>query len=230
MTPARSASNVAAARRAGLGLSFIAVPLVFIFAFAVHPNLTSPRLLGPAELVARAHGASLLHVAHALVTLVTGPLVVVAIHLMTVLEKQQRPGWGLVGGTLAVAGALALAADKGALCLTMSAVDTLPEADFANMLPGLLAMFSRQGWLVLLWGIVLLPIGFFIQALGLLRTRAFPRWRTLFFLLGVAFIGTPDGAEIVNLTAAVMLAVFFVPRGIELLRGLDAPAEGATGA
>jgi len=38
-----------------------------------------------------------------------------------------------------------LAADKGALCLTMSALDTLPEGDFAQMMPGLLAMFSKEG-------------------------------------------------------------------------------------
>ena len=31
-------------------------------------------------------------------------------------------------------------------------------------MPGLLAMFSKRGWLVLLWGILLLPIGFGIQA------------------------------------------------------------------
>jgi len=28
------------------------------------------------------------------------------------------------------------------------------------MMPGLLAMFAKEGWLILLWGIMLLPIGF----------------------------------------------------------------------
>lgn len=220
MNTTTSDSKYAAVKRVGTGLSFIAVPLVFIFAFAVHPNLGTPRILGPAELIARAHGASVLHVAHGLVTLVTGPLVAVAIHLMLVLEKQRRPWWGLIGGTLAVAGSLALAADKGALCLTMSALDSLPEADFQNMFPGLMTMFSKQGWLVLIWGIVLLPVGFGIQAVGLLLTDAFPRWKTLFFVVGIVFIATPDGAEILNLSAAALLAVFFVPYGIALIRGL----------
>jgi hypothetical protein len=193
---------------------------VFIFAFAVHPNLATPRILGPAELIARAHGATVLHIAHGLVTLVTGPLVVVAIHLIAVLERQQRPWSGFLGGILAVAGSLALAADKGALCLTMSALDNLPAAEFKSMLPGLMAIFSKQGWLVLLWGIVLLPIGFGVQAVALLRTEAFPRWRTLFFVVGILFIATPDGAEIINLAAAVALGVFFVPYGVALIRGL----------
>ncbi len=39
----------------------------------------------------------------------------------------------------------------------MSAFDRLSEPQFSQMLPGLLAMFSKQGWLIILWGIVLLP-------------------------------------------------------------------------
>ena len=67
------------------------------------------------------------------------------------------------------------------------------------------------GWLVLLWGILLLPIGFGIQAVALLRSRAIPRWQSILFLIGVLFVGTPDGAEVINLTAAILLAVAFVP-------------------
>jgi hypothetical protein len=35
--------------------------------------------------------------------------------------------------------------------LVPSAFDTLPEAQFAQMLPGLEAMFSFKGWLALLY-------------------------------------------------------------------------------
>jgi hypothetical protein len=111
---------------------------------------------------------------------------------------------------MAVVGALMLAADKGALCLTMSALDSLPKAEFAAMMPGLMAMFSKEGWLVLLWGLLLLPVGFAVQAVALLRSGAIPRWQGLLFLIGVLFVGTPDGVEIVNLTAACLLAIAFV--------------------
>ena len=47
-----------------------------------------------------------------------------------------------------------LAADKGAVCLTMSALDTLPEDEFVKMMPGLLAMSAKRGWLVLIWGLL----------------------------------------------------------------------------
>jgi len=101
----------------------------------------------------------------------------------------------------------------------MSALDKLTNTEFEGMMPGLLAIFSRQGWLVLLWGIVLLPLGFGIQAIALLRTGALPRWQGLLILFGVIFVATPDGAEVLNLSASVLLALAFVPYGIRLIRG-----------
>lgn len=205
-------------KRVGVGVSFMVFPLVFVFAFAGHPNLLHPHFLGPEELIHRAHNQSLLHFGHALVTLCTGLLVVVALHFMNVL-KNTRSAWsGFVGGVIAIFGALMLAADKGALCLTMSALDTLPEERFFAMMPGLLALFGKEGWLVLIWGMVLLPVGFLIQAVGLLRSRSLATWQSAFFLIGVLFIGTPDGVEIINLTAAVLMAIALVPYGITLVR------------
>ena len=37
-------------------------------------------------------------------------------------------------------------------------------------------------------------------------------------MIGVVLIGTPDGVEVVNLTAAVLLTIAFVPYGIQLIR------------
>ncbi len=200
-----------------IGLSFIIFPLIFIFAFAGHPNLLNPHFLGPAELIERAHNDSLLHFGHALVTLCTGLLVVVAIHFMNVLKNKSTEWLGFIGGVLAILGALMLAADKGALCLTMSALDTLPEDEFVKMMPGLLAMFGKEGWLVLIWGLLFLPIGFVIQAVGLLKSKSLVTWQSILFLIGVLFIGTPDGVEIINLTAAILLAIAFIPYGLKLI-------------
>jgi hypothetical protein len=85
------------------------------------------------------------------------------------------------------------------------------------MMPGLVAMFSKQGWLVLLWGLLLLPIGFGIQAIALIKTRAIARWQGVLFLVGVLFVGFPDGAEIVNLGASLLLLVAFAPYGVQLI-------------
>jgi hypothetical protein len=205
------------AKRIGTGLAFIIFPLVFVFAFAVHPGLLNPHLLGPEELILRARNDGLMQFGHALVTLNTALLVVVALHFMKLLDRAAVPWAGFVGAVLAVLGALMLAADKGALCLTMSALDTLPEGGFAQMMPGLLAMFSKEGWLVLLWGILLLPVGFAIQAIALLKSQALPRWQGILFLIGVLLVGTPDGVEIVNLSASILLTVAFVPYGVQMV-------------
>ena len=169
--------GLASARRIGTGSAFIIFPLVFVFAFANHPGLLNPHFLGPAELILRARNNGVLQFGHALVTLNTALLLVVALHFMKLLDRGPAAWAGFVGGGLAVVGALMLAADKGALCLTMSALDTLPDGEFARMMPGLLAMFAKQGWLVLLWGILLLPVGFGIQAVALLQSRTLPRWQ-----------------------------------------------------
>ena len=50
-----------ATKRICIGLSFIIFPLVFIFAFAGHPDLLNPHFLGPEQLIQRAHNNLLLH-------------------------------------------------------------------------------------------------------------------------------------------------------------------------
>ena len=210
-------SRINNTKRIGIGLTFIIFPLIFVFAFASHPNLLNPKMLEPAELIQRAHNNFLLHFGHALVTLCTGLLIVAALHFMNILKNTHNELWGFSGGIIAILGALILAVDKGALCLTMSALDTLPENEFVKMMPGLLTMFGKQGWLILIWGIILLPIGFIIQTIGLLKTNSIAKWQSILFLIAMLFIGTPDGVEIINLTAAILMAIALIPYGYKLL-------------
>ncbi len=205
------------AKRIAVGLCFIVFPLIWVFAFAVHPDLADPRILTAEELIARAHGDGLQQAAHALVTLNTAVLVVLTVHFMKLLDHTSGAWAGLVGAAMAVLGACLLAADKGALCLTMSALDTLPESEFAQMMPGLLAMFSFKGWMVLVWGLLLMPIGVAIQTVAMLKTKVLPRWQLWLLLVGVLFVGFPDGAEIINLSAAVLMAVALIPYGAQLV-------------
>ena len=64
---------------------------------------------------------------------------------------------------------VSLAADKGALCLTMSALDGLSDDELAAARPALSAIVAKEGWLWLLWGIVLVPIGFAGRGPGSVR-------------------------------------------------------------
>jgi hypothetical protein len=213
-------ASVGRAKRVGTGLCLVVFPLLFVFAFAVHPGLLHPRLLGPAELILRAHNAPLLQFGHVLVLLATALLVAVAVHFMRVLDRTSLARAGFVGAVVAVLGAIILAADKGALCLTMAAVDTVSPSDFAGMMPGLVAMFSLKSWMAVLWGMMLLPLGFAVQAVALLKTGALPRWQPALFLVGVLLVGFPDGVEIVNLTASVLMAVALIPYGVLMLTGV----------
>ena len=201
----------------GTGAAFILFPLIFVFAFSVHPGLLRPRLLKPEELIRRARRNKLLQLAHSLVLLSTALLIVMAIHFMKILSQGSAVWAGLIGAVLAVLGAILLATDKGALCLTMSALDTVPEEKFSAMMPGLLAMFSKKGWMILLWGIVLLPVGFALQTVGLLQVGALPPWQSILFLIGVLLVATPDGLEIVNLSASILMAIALIPYGIQLI-------------
>jgi hypothetical protein len=210
-------NTLAQLQQIGTGIAFIVFPLIFVFAFAVHPRLLRPRLLRPDEIISRARGQKWLQFGHALVLLNTALLVVASVHFMRILSAGRGAWAGSVGAILAVPGAIILAADKGALCLTMSALDTVADGDYAAMMPGLRAMFAKKGWLKLLWGIMLLPAGFAVQTVGLLQADALPHGESVLFLIGVLFVGTPDGLEILNLSASVLMAVAMVPYGIRLI-------------
>ena len=215
--------------RWGTGLCFIVFSAVWVFAFAAHPTLLKPQLLlEPEALIRRAHGNALLQFAHALVTLNTSLLVVVALHFMRRLQGTSAAWAGLVGATFAIVGACLLAADKGALCLTMSALDTLPEQEFTQMMPGLVAIFSFKGWMGLVWGLLLMPIGVMIQTVGMWSSRVLPGWQAGLLLVSVAFVGFPDGAEIVNLMAAIAMAAAMIPYGVRVMRSAPAPISVAT--
>jgi hypothetical protein len=226
VTHMHTSDLLSSTQRIGTGLSFVIFPIVFVVAFSVHPNLLHPRLLDPTELILRARGDGLLQFAHAMVTLNTGLLVVVALHFKKLLDRSSGAWAGFLGAALAVLGSLALAADKGALCLTMSALEELSDSEFTRMMPGLLAMFSKHGWMVLLWGIMLLPLGFGVQAIALFKNHSIRRWQSLLFLVGVLLVATPDGVELINLTASVLLMIAFVPYGIQLIR--NEPQEVVT--
>ncbi len=144
-------------------------------------------------------------------------MVVVAVHLGRVVARQGS-GWAaLIGTTLAVLGTITLAADKGAFCLTMSALDELADQDFAAARPALSAIFAKKGWLWLVWGMVLIPIGFAVLAIAALVTGATSVWVALLLLIGVLFIGVPDGVELINLSAAIVMSAGLVPYGLSLV-------------
>jgi hypothetical protein len=214
------AVSLTSAKDISTGLAFVLFPALFFFGFGVHPGLRHPHVItDPAEMIARAHGNRLLHVGHVAVLASCPLLIVIVIHYTSLLAGSSAAWAGLIGAGLAVIGVVGLAADKGALCLTMSAFDTLPEPEFAQLAPGLRALYAKAGWMVLVWAVVLLPLGFAVLAVALLASDALPGWQGIALLVGSLLLLVPDGLELVSLTGCALLAVAMVPTGVQLLGG-----------
>lgn len=219
-----SPSLLSTVKRRGVALAFLMYPLLAGFAFAVHPDLLSPRL-GPdiQAKIAGFHDNPLLHFGHVLMTAAVPLLIVIAIHFMNKLDG--RAGWwGFIGASLAVTGAVVLALDKAALCLVPSALDTLPDAQFQAMVPGIQAMFQYKGWLGLLWLLPLLPAGFILQSIGLVRSGLLPRWQSIPILIGSILMANPD-IDLVGLIATIVLGLGFIPYALSLLRSTAMAAK-----
>jgi hypothetical protein len=214
-------------KRIGTALAFLLYPICAGCAFAVHPNLMSLRISHDVQAkIAEFHNNQLLHFGHVLMVVAVPLLIIMALHFMNLLETK-APWLGFIGGILAIGGSVILAVDKGALCLVTSAFDTLPEADFVNLIPGIEAMFQYQGWLWILWLLPLLPIGFTIQSFGLVRSKAIPRSQSIPILIGSLLMANPD-IDIIGLIATIFLGIGFIPYALELLRGscqITAPAS-----
>jgi hypothetical protein len=222
--PTTSSRSLNEVKRIGMGIAFILFPLIFMFAFAVHPGLIPPHRLTELQMIQRMHHNSLLAFGHVLVLFDAAVLIVVTIGLMRLLDHTSAAWAGFIGAVLTVLSVIALGAEKGAECLTMSALDTLTENQFAQMIPGLLAILSHQGWMILVMGVILLAVGLSIQAIGLLVTGAIPRWQSA-LLFGVWLMGFPDGWELVALIGSILLAIAFIPLGIRIIIGEKPHAE-----
>ncbi|MCA9910581.1 MAG: hypothetical protein KC519_18120, partial [Anaerolineae bacterium] len=160
--------------RFAVGLALIIFPILSIFIYASHPNLLSLQPVHEIDAwIAEWHGNAPLHFSHVLMLLCVPLLIAITTELMTMLRAKGRP-YGFVGGILAIVGAVFLAADKGALCLVTSAFDTLSAAEFQQIYPAIAAMKGMQGWLWLVYGLVLLPIGFIIMGIGCYRSGVLP--------------------------------------------------------
>ncbi len=213
--------NLEVVKRIGSGLAFILYPLFSGLAFAAHPNLLSLEVSREASAkVAEFHNNPFMHFGHFVMFLGVPLLIVIAIKFMRMLEE--GGAWlGFIGGVMGAFGAVLLAVDKTALCLVMSAFETLPEAEFAQLLPGIQALFHFKGYLAILYLLPLLPIGFLVQGIGLYRANAIPRWQSAALIVAMLGLGVAAAVDVdlFGLVATVILAFSFIPLGIQLIRG-----------
>lgn len=215
-----SPTTVERIERIGTGLCFILFPIAWIFAFWAHSNLLEPQVRGleTEEMIRREHHSTLLRWGHLLVGLNTTLMIPIALHYMYLLGQTANSFLGFFGAAFAIFGAVMMAANKGALCLIMSATDGLQEDEFEQIMPWLLLIFSFEGYMFLTWGMILCALGVLVQITGMMRENTLPHWQLRLLFVGILFIGYPDGAEIINLVAACLMAIAMIPYGIKLIR------------
>ena len=199
------------------GWSMILFPIMLLLGFLMHPDLLSFEVTTTAQqLAANFRHSELFHIGHLIVTLAV-PLIIAA-HLCIAERLQGKGAWyGFIGAVVGIFGAFILAVDKGSLCLVLSAFDTLPDAQFTQLVPSLQVMVDRAGLLWLNWLLVLLPLGAIIQSIGLIKEKQVARWQGIAMIVGLLLLNNPD-IELISSVGAVLMMLGYIPLGIRILK------------
>jgi len=205
-------------KKKGFALSIIAFPVMLLTGFLMHPDLLKMEALQTVEqLVGRFHNQPVYHIGH-LIVMFAVPVIIIGLSgIMNVLQGEGRKP-GFWGGIIAVFGAFILAVDKGALCLVLSAFDTLPEDQFQQFVPFLNVIVDKAGLLWVVWLLPLLPIGASIQAYGLMRERFISKWQGICIITGLLLLNNPD-IEFISSTGAILMCAGYIPWGVRILQG-----------
>ena len=205
-------------KKTGFGVSIIAFPVMLLVGFALHPNLLKLQALQTVEqLVGRFHNQPIFHIGHLIVMFAVPVIMISLISFMNVLQGIGKR-LGFWGGIIGLFGAFILAVDKGALCLVLSAFDTLPEAQFQEFIPFLSVIVNKEGLLWVVWLLPLLPVGAAIQALGLSKERFISKWQTVCIITGLLLLNNPD-IELISATGALLMCVGYIPWGVRIIQG-----------
>lgn len=204
-------------RNKGYALSIILYPLMLFIGFVTHPNLLAMEPLQTVEqLVNRFHNNPMYHIGHLIVTFAVPVLIVYFIGTMNLLNGKGKR-YGFWGGVIGVFGTFILAVDKGALCLVMSAFDTLPEDQFVQFKPYLQVIIDKEGYLFIVWMIFALMIGGIWQAIGLMKEEIISKWQGILIIIGLLLLINPD-IELISSVGSVLMCIAYIPWGIKLLK------------
>ncbi|UCH15606.1 MAG: hypothetical protein JSV22_06490 [Bacteroidales bacterium] len=200
-------------KQKGFAFSIIAFPVMLLAGFILHPKIFQMEPLQTTEqLVGRFHNNPLYHIGHLIVTFAVPVIIIVMVGTMNLLQgRGKRIGfWGCVIG---VFGAFILAVDKGALCLVLSAFDTIPDDQFSGLIPYLHVIVNKDGLLIILWLLPLLAIGGILQAIGLLREKIIKNWQGILIIIGLLLLNNPD-IDLIGSIGACLMCIGYIPWGI----------------
>lgn len=203
-------------KKKSFAISVIAFPVMLLTGFMMHPNILKFEALQTVDqLVGRFHNQPVYHIGHLLVMFTVPVIMIALISSMKVLQGKGK-ALGFWGGIIGVFGAFILAVDKGALCLVLSAFDTLPEAQFQQFVPFLSVIVSKAGLLWVVWLLPLLPLGAAIQTLGLMKEKVISKWQGICIVMGLMLLNNPD-IEFISTLGALLMCIGYIPWGVGLL-------------
>ncbi len=204
-------------KKKSFAVSLIIYPVMLFIGFATHPNLIAMEPLQTVEqLVSRFHNNAMYHFGHMIVTFSVPVIIVYFIGVMNLLQGKGK-AFGFWGGVTGVFGAFILAVDKGALCLTMSAFDTLTEEQFTAFAPNLQVIVSRNGLLFIVWLLFALVIGGIVQVIGLMKEKVIQKWQGIFIITGLLLLLNPD-IELISSAGSALMCIAYIPWGIMELK------------
>jgi hypothetical protein len=185
--------------------------------FLMHPNILKLEPLQTVkQLVGRFHNQPLYHIGH-LIVMFAVPVIMIALSgIMNVLQGEGKQ-LGFWGGVIGLFGAFILAVDKGALCLVLSAFDTLPEPQFQEFVPFLSVILNKAGLLWIVWLLPLLPIGAAMQALGLMKEQVIGKWQGICIVFGLLLLNNPD-IEFISSIGALLMCAGYIPLGLKYFK------------
>lgn len=203
-------------KKKSFAISVIAFPVMLLTGFMMHPGILKFEALQTVDqLVGRFHNQPVYHIGHLLVMFTVPVIMIALISSMKVLQGKGK-ALGFWGGIIGVFGAFILAVDKGALCLVLSAFDTLPEAQFQQFVPFLSVIVSKAGLLWVVWLLPLLPLGAAIQTLGLMKEKVISKWQGICIVMGLMLLINPD-IEFISTLGALLMCIGYIPWGVGLL-------------
>jgi FtsH-binding integral membrane protein len=177
------------------------------------------------DLIAKFHHRTAYHLGHMLVFIGVPCMILNFIYTRDLLQGAGKV-YGSVGAVIAILGSVILAGDKGALCIVLSAFDTLPQSDFESIRPAIQTIVERRGLLTVFWALPLLPLGAIIQMIGMVKERVMPRVTGAAAIVGLVLLNNPD-IDLLSSCATLLMCTAYIPFGVRTLVATEAVLDSA---
>ena len=208
------------------GSCLVAAPALLLVGGLLHPQETTDPVR-QFEIIASS--ADRWELAHWII-MVSMLLMVGAVLGLAHELHEQRPSEGILGGAVALVGALALFAVAAAETVVIPELGRSSDAA-ASALYERIFEFGSTRWTGLLVAVLLLPVGLLVMSYGLYRAHAVPTWVAGALGLGALLfaVALPTGSAVVFAVGLAAMVAGMAPIGWKVLAETDEQWEHPPG-